>query len=75
MPMILSTVFARKVCSAVSPLLEDFYANFGRAPLTDDSLYEWIMRQVIYRNGASWETVPYRTAQRAPGVTNLKLHH
>jgi len=34
MPMILSTVFAGKVCSAVSPLLGDFYSNFGEAPIT-----------------------------------------
>ena len=75
MPISLFTVFAGKKCSAVSPIPEDFYANVGGAPITDDSPYEWIMWQVIYRNGASCGTVPYRTAQRAPGVTNLKLHH
>ena len=37
--------------------------------------HDWIMRQVIYRNGASCSIVPHRTAQRAPGVTNLKLNH
>jgi len=35
--MILSTVFAGKVGCAVSPLPEEFYANFGGAPITDDS--------------------------------------
>jgi len=75
MTLILFTVFAGMTCSAVSPLLEDFYANFGGDPIIDDSPHDWIMRQVIYRNGVSCGTVPDRTTQRAAGVSNLKLHH
>jgi len=37
MTVILFTVFARKTCSAVSPLPEDFYANFGGDLIPDDS--------------------------------------
>ena len=75
MTLILFTVFVGKTCSAVSPLPHDFYANFGGDPITDDSPHEWIMRQVTYRNGASCGTVHNRTAQRAPDMINLKLHH
>jgi len=40
MTIILLTVFAGKTCSAVSPLPEDFYANFGGDPITDDSPHD-----------------------------------
>ena len=33
------------------------------------------MRQVLHRNGTSCGSVHNRTAQRAPVVMNLKLHH
>ena len=63
------------MCSAVSPLPADFYANFGRDPITNESPHDWIMRQVIYRYDASCGTVPDHTAKRAAGVSNLKLPH
>jgi hypothetical protein len=75
MALILFTVFAGKTCSAVSPLLEDFYANFGEDPFTGDAPHDIFMRQVLYRNGASCGTVHTRTTQTAPVVMNLKLHH
>ena len=75
MTIILFTVFTGNTCSAVSPLPEDFYANFGEDPITGDSPHERSMRQVIYRNGASRGPVPDRSAQRAPVVMNLKLPH
>ena len=62
MTIILFTVFAGKMCSAVSPLLEDFYSNFGGDPITDESLHVWIIWHVIYCNGASCGTVPDCTA-------------
>ena len=58
----LFTVFAGKTCSAVSPLPEDFYVNFGGNPIKDDRPHDMIMRQVSYRNGALCGTVPDRTA-------------
>jgi len=73
--VILFTVCAGKKCSAVSLLPEDFYANFGRDLIPDDSPHDEIMRQVLYRNGALCGTVPDRTAQRSPDVMNLKLDH
>ena len=63
------------MCSAASPLPEDFCANFGGDPITNDRPHDWIMRQVIYRYDASCGTVPDRTAKRAAGVSNLKLPH
>ena len=58
MTLILSTVFAGKTCSAVSPLPEDFYANFGGDLIPDDSPHDEIMRQVLYRNGALCSKYP-----------------
>ena len=75
MTIILFTVSTGNTCSAVSPLPEDFYANYGGDPITGDSPHERSMRQVIYRNGASCGTVLDRSAQRAPVVMNLKLPH
>ena len=75
MTIIFFTVFAGKMCSAVSLLQEDFYANFGRDPITDHSPHDRIIWQVIYPNGASCGTVPDRTDQRATGVISLKLPH
>ena len=75
MTLILFTVFAGKTCSAGSPLPEDFYANFGGDPFTGDTPDDIFKRQVLHRNGASCGTVHNRTAQRAPDVINLKLHH
>ena len=49
MTLILFTVFARKTCSAVSPLPEDFYAYFGGDPFTDDSPHDGFMRSVFSR--------------------------
>ena len=66
MTIIHFTVFAGKPCSAVSPLPEDFYDNFGGDPITDDRPHDMFMRQVPYRNGASCDIVPDRTAQGAP---------
>ena len=71
----LFTVIAGKTCSAVSPLPEDFSDNFGGDPITDDGPRDMFMRQVLYRNGASCGGVHDRTARRALGVINLKLHH
>jgi hypothetical protein len=62
MTIILFTVFAGKTCSAVGPIPEDFYANFGGNPITDDRPHDMIMRQVSYRNGFSCGNVPDRTA-------------
>ena len=71
----LFTVCTGKRCSAVSPLPQDFNANFGGDPITDDRPHDTFMRQVAYRKGAFCGTVPDRTAQRAPVVMNLKLPH
>ena len=49
MAIIIFIVFAGKTCSAVSSLLEDFYANFGRDPLTGDAPHERSMRSVFFR--------------------------
>jgi len=75
MTIILFTVFAGKTCSAGSPLPEDFHANFGGDPFTGDIPDYFFKRQVLHHNGASCGTVHNRTAQRAPVVMNLKLHH
>ena len=75
MTIILFTVIAGKTCSAVSPLPEDFYANFSGDPITDDRPHDTFMRQVTYRNGASCGAVMDCTSIRAPGVMNLKLPH
>jgi len=37
------------VFSAVSPLPEDFYANFGGDPFTDDAPHDGFMRSVFSR--------------------------
>ena len=48
----LFTVCTGKRCSAVSPLPEDFYANFDRDPITDDRMHDTFMQQNAYRKGA-----------------------
>ena len=53
MALILFPVFAGNMCNAVSPLPQDFYANFGGDPFTGDTPHDMFMRQVLYRNGAS----------------------
>ena len=53
MTIVIFTVFAGKTCSAVSPLPEDFYANFGGDPFTGDAPYVIIMGQVLNHNSAS----------------------
>ena len=45
----LFTVFAGKMCSAVSALPEDFYTNFGGDPFTDDAPHDSFMRSVFFR--------------------------
>ena len=40
MTIFIFTVLAGKMCSALSSLPEDFYANFGGDPLTDDSRHD-----------------------------------
>ena len=75
MTIVIFTVFAGKTCSAVSPLLEDFYANFGVDPFRGDTPHDIFMRQVLHRKGDLCGTVHTRTTQRAPVVMNLKLHH
>ena len=75
MTLILFTVFAGKTSSAVSLLQQDFYANFSGDPFTGDTPHDMFMRQFLHRNGASCGTVHNRTAQRAAGVIDLKLHH
>jgi len=62
MTLILFTVFAENTCSTVSPLTQDFYANFGGDPLTGDAPHDMFMRQVLHGNGASCDTVHDRTA-------------
>ena len=47
MTLIIFTVFAGKTCSAVSPLPQDFYANFGGDPFTDDAPHDDFMRSVF----------------------------
>jgi len=49
MTIILFTVFAGKTCSAVSPLPQDFYANFGGDPFTDHPPHDRFMRSVFFR--------------------------
>jgi len=49
MTIILFTVFAGKICSAVSPLPQDFYANFGGDPFTDNPPHDRFMRSVFFR--------------------------
>jgi len=49
MTLILFTVFAGKTCSAVSPLLQDFNANFGSDPFTDDAPHDNFMQSVFSR--------------------------
>ena len=51
MTLILFTVFARKTCSAVSPLPEDFYVNFGGDPFTGDAPHERSMWSVFFHMG------------------------
>ena len=51
------------------------YTYFGGDPFTGDAPHDRFMRQVLHHNGASCGTVHNRTAQRAPDVINLKLHH
>jgi len=75
MTLILFTVFTGKMCSSVIPLPENFYANLSGDPFTGDALHDMFMRQVLHRNGALCNTVHNRTAQRAPEMINLKLHH
>ena len=75
MTIVIFKVFVRKTYSAVSPLLQDFYANFGGDPFTGDTLDYFFKQQVLHRNAALCGTVHNRTAQRAPVMMNLKLHH
>jgi len=75
MTLILFPVFARKTCSAVSLIPEDFYANFCVDPFRGGAPHDMFMRQVLHRNGTSCGTIHARTTQRAPVVMNLKLHH
>jgi len=49
MLLILFTVFAGKTCSAVSPLPEDFYANFSGDPFTYDAPHDRFLRSVFSR--------------------------
>ena len=49
MTLILFAELAGKTCSVVSPLLEDFYANFGGDPFTGDALHDSFMRSVFFR--------------------------
>ena len=49
MTIILFTVCAEKTSSAVSPLPEDFYDNFGGDPFTDDAPHNSLMRSVFIR--------------------------
>jgi len=46
MTIVIFKVFAGKTCSAVSPLPQDFYANFGGDPFTGDAPHVMFMRQV-----------------------------
>ena len=86
MTLILFTVFAGKMCSAVSPLPQDIYANFSRDPLTDDATYdsfmrsvfflnEITMRQVLHRNGSSCGLYMTALPEEPWYVMNLKLNH
>ena len=47
MTIVIFKVFAGKTCSAVSPLPQDFYANFGGDPFTDDAPHDSFMRSVF----------------------------
>jgi len=75
MTIILFTVFARKTCSAVSLLPQNFYANFGGDPFTHDRPHDSFMRWVLHRNDALCG--PYMTAlpEEPRYVMNLKLYH
>ena len=75
MTIVIFTVFAGKTCSAVSPLPQDLYANFGGDPFTGDTPHDMFMRQVLHHNGTLCGTVHTRTTQRALVVINLMLHH
>ena len=75
MTLSLFPVFARKTCSAVSLIPEDFYANFGVDPFRGGAPHDMFMRQVLHRNGTSCGTIHARTTQGAAVVMNLKLNH
>ena len=75
MTISLFTVCTGNTYSAVSPLPEDFYDNFGGDHIADDRPHDRIMRQVVYRNGTSCGAVTDRTSHRSPVMMNLKLHH
>ena len=47
--IVIFTVFAGKTYSAVSPLPQDFYANFGGDPFTSDAPHNSFMRSVFFR--------------------------
>ena len=75
MTIILFSVCTGNTCSAASPLVEEYFDNFGGDPFADDGPHDLFMRQVLFCNGASCGTVLDRTAHWSPGVMNLKLHH
>jgi len=49
MTIVIFKVFTGKMCSAVSLLPQDFYANFGVDPFTDDAPHDSFMLSVIFR--------------------------
>jgi hypothetical protein len=75
MTLILFPVFARKTCSAVSLIPEDFYANFCVDPFRGGAPHDMFMRQVLHRSDTLCGTIHARTTQTALVVMNLKLHH
>ena len=76
MTIVIFKVFAGKTCSAVSPLPQDFYANFAGDPFTDDTPHDDFMRSVfsVWNDHAvsfmpQWRfvrSVHDRTTQQAP---------
>ena len=49
MTIVIFKVVAGKTGSAVSPLPQDFYANFGGDPFTEDEPHDYFMRSVFPR--------------------------
>jgi len=49
MTIVIFTVIDGKTCSAMSPLPENFYANFGGDPFTGDAPHASFMRSVFSR--------------------------
>ena len=85
MTIVIFKVFAGKMCSAVSPLPQDFYAYFGGDPLLMTHRmtascgqcfsYGFTVRQVLHRIGPSCGLYMTALTEDPRNGMNLKLHH